>query len=81
MPRYFFHRVDGGFVPDTEGTDLPDLDAARTEAVIYAGETIRDRPDFVWDGRDFRVEVMDEGGNLLCTVVVLGIDATAARVA
>ncbi len=23
MPRYFFHRTDGGFSPDTEGTDLP----------------------------------------------------------
>lgn len=80
MPRYFFHRVDGGFAPDPDGTELPDLDAARTEAVLYAAQSIRDRPDYVWRGRDFRVEVTDEGGALLCTIVVLGIDAMAARV-
>ena len=80
MPRYHFNRADGGFVPDPEGTELPNLDAARTAAVIHAAETIRDRPNFVWDGRDFRVEVTDEGGMLLCTVVVLGVDAMAARI-
>ena len=79
MPRYHFHRTNGGFVPDPEGTDLPNFDTARTEAVRYAAETIRERPSFVWDGRDFRVEVTDDGGMLLCTVVVLGIDAPAAR--
>lgn len=79
MPRYFFHRSDGGFVPDTEGTELPDLSAARVEAVQFAAGTIRDRPDFVWDGKAFRVEVADEAGLLLCTLVVLGIDAPAGR--
>ena len=79
MTRYFFHRTDGGFDPDTDGTELGDLDAARVEAVRFAAATVKDRPDFVWDGKDFRIEVTDETGLLLCTVVVLGIDAPAVR--
>ena len=79
MPRYFFHRTDGGFSPDTEGTELPDIGAARIEAVRYAGATMQERPNDVWDGRDLRVEVTDDGGRLLCTVVVIGIDGGAAQ--
>ena len=79
MPRYFFHRTDGGFDPDTEGTELSDLDRARVEAVRFAAGTVQDHPDFVWDGKDFRIEVTNEGGLLLCTIVVLGIDAPAVR--
>ncbi len=79
MTRYYFHRTDGGFDPDTEGTELPDLDAARVEAVRYAAGTVRDHPDYVWDGNDFRIEVTDEGGLLMCTIVILGIDAPAVR--
>ena len=79
MPRYFFHRTDGGFEPDIEGTQLPNLDAARAEAVRFAAGVVQDHPDYVWEGRDFRIEVTDEGGMLLCTVVVLGIVAPAMR--
>ena len=79
MSRYFFHRTNGGFVPDREGTELPDLDTARVEAVQFVAGTIRDRPEYVWEGKDFGVEVADETGMLLCTVIVLGIDAMTAR--
>ena len=79
MPRFFFHRADGGFDSDNEGTELPNLDTARTEAVRYAAELVRDRPDYVWNGKDFRVEVSDDTGMLLCTVAILGFDAPAAR--
>ena len=79
MPRYFFHRTDGGFDPDTEGTDLPSLDAARIEAVQFAAGSVKDHPDYVWDGKDFRIEVTNESGLLLLTIVILGIDAPAVR--
>ena len=79
MPRFFFHHTDGGFDPDNEGTELPDLATARVEAVRYAAEVVRDRPDEVWSGETFRIEVSDEHGMLLCTVVILGLDAPAAR--
>lgn len=79
VPRFFFHHTDGGFDPDNEGTDFPDLATARVEAVRYAAEVVRDRPDEVWSGDTFRIEVSDEHGMLLCTVVILGLDAPAAR--
>jgi hypothetical protein len=79
MPRFFFHHTDGAFDPDNEGTDFPDLMAARTAAVRYAAELVRDRPYEVWAGDTFRIEVSDEEGMLLCTVVILGLDAPAAR--
>jgi hypothetical protein len=79
VPRFFFHHTDGVFDPDDEGTELADLATARIEAIRYAAETIKDRPEEVWTGRNFRVEVSDEEGMLLCTVVILGFDAPAAR--
>jgi hypothetical protein len=41
MPRYLFHADNGaGYVEDGEGRDLPDLAAARREALKSAGEII-----------------------------------------
>ena len=79
MPRYFFHRADGVFDPDDEGTEFPDLAAARIEAIRFAAASIKDKPEEVWKGHNFRIEVSDEEGMLLCTVVILGLDAPAAR--
>lgn len=79
MPRYFFDRKDGGFDPDEDGTELRDLNAARIEAVNFAAGTIKDRPDYVWDGKEFRVEVSDANRLLLYTVVVLGIASPAVK--
>ncbi len=58
---------------------MPNLDAARIEALQFSAGTVKDHPDYVWDGKDFRIEMTDETGLLLCTIVVLGIDAPAVR--
>jgi hypothetical protein len=43
MPRYYFHILSQGQrVEDEEGTDLPDLDAARKEAITSAADLIAD---------------------------------------
>ena len=75
MPRYFFNTADGQADTDTEGTELPDTAVARTEAIRYAGALLRDSPDMLWDGRDFRVQVLGEDRRLVCTVVALAVDA------
>ena len=41
MPRYFFHVRDGVDLPDTEGFELPDLEAAQAEAIGTCGEMLR----------------------------------------
>jgi hypothetical protein len=45
MPRYFIHVHDGTSMIDDEGTELPDLTAARLAAVRLSGELLRDHPD------------------------------------
>jgi hypothetical protein len=42
MPRYYFELVDGGRESYDRGTELPDLDAARLAAIVFAGEYISD---------------------------------------
>ena len=79
MPRYFFHRTDGGFEPDREGTELRDLNAARLEAIRFAAATVKDHPEQVWSSTPFRIEVSDHTGMLLSTVIILEVEAPAAR--
>lgn len=75
MPRYFFHRLDGGYDPDEEGTVCPDLPAARLEAILYAVSTVRDHPEHVWIGGELSVEVTDEAGVIVTTAIVSAHDA------
>lgn len=75
MPRYCFHTADGHEDRDPEGVELPDPGAARKEAIRYAGAVMQDEPDVLWDGRDFRVSVVDEAQRLGVTVITLAVDA------
>ena len=78
MQRFFFHTADGSRDRDTTGTELPDQGTARVRAIQYAGECLTHEPSVLWDGRDFRVEVTDESGALLFTIITLAINAPAA---
>lgn len=77
MARYYFNQINGVFKPDDEGLEFATLHDARVEAVRYAGEELRDNPNLVWDGQDFRVEVTDKDKLVLFTVIVTGVDAPA----
>jgi hypothetical protein len=69
MPRYFFHLRNDMDVPDPEGQELADLDAARAQAVAYA---IDMAAASVLEHRkvnlQHRIEVEDEAGQVLETV-------------
>jgi hypothetical protein len=75
--RYFFNV--GGAVqdPDYEGVELDGISAARIEAVRFAGEYLRKRPEVVWLGDEFRVEVANREGLILFTFIAIGVDAPA----
>ena len=77
MPRYFFHSVDGRLDVDEEGTDFPDLAAARIGAIRYAGDVLSSEPDVLWDGHEFRVQVTNEEGAVVVTIVTLAVDSAA----
>jgi hypothetical protein len=78
MPRYFFNTADGTRDRDAVGVQLRDDAAARKQAIKYAGEVMHDEPDVLWDGREFRVEVVNEKDDLLFTVITLAVDAPAS---
>ena len=73
MPRYFFHLADGAYTPDTEGTDLPDERAARTNAIAYMGEILKEDPNLLGNSGAFRIEVTDEAGALRYSLVTMAI--------
>jgi len=75
--RFFFNLAGAVYDPDNEGHELANVSVARIEAVKFAGEFLRDRPEVVWLGEEFRVEVTNGQRLLLFTVIVLGIDAPA----
>ena len=78
MPRYFFTTADGTREQDIDGTELPNVATARVEAIKFAGEVLSDHPEMIWDGEDFRVEVSDERGLVLFTVVTMAMNGSAA---
>ena len=78
VPRFYFDSREGAkFVPDEEGLEFPDLDAAEREAAEAAAEIGRDRLPR-GDSRDVTVEVRNEHGQRVLTVrVSIEIDRVA----
>lgn len=72
MPKYFFHHVTkAGLVHDLEGTELPDLEHARTEAILDARSLMSSA---ILQGRDIsarRIHISDERGDVLLTIPFL----------
>jgi hypothetical protein len=75
MPTYHFNLDNSHREPDTEGTELGNLDEARVQAVIFAGAHLRDHPELVWDGKRFSVDVTDDEHRILFSVLVETKDA------
>jgi hypothetical protein len=73
MPRYFFDTDNGALpVPDDEGIELSDAEAARILAIAALFDMTRDRlPD--GDRGAFAVRVRDERGTVLYSAS-LGLD-------
>lgn len=65
MPRYFFNIFDGRSATDTEGTSLPNWQAARREAIRLAGHVLRDEADRLIPDEEWRMEVSDAKGAVL----------------
>jgi hypothetical protein len=45
MPRYYFSLKNGRPFDDVDGLEMPDLDAARKEAIGFARDMMRMEPD------------------------------------
>ena len=77
VPRFHFNVYDGYSAPDPEGVELVDLRAARKEAIVLAGSLIRDEGARLRPGEDWRMEVTDESGLLLCQLNFAVVEAPA----
>jgi hypothetical protein len=69
VPRYFLHLRNDLDVPDEEGVELPDLDAARAKAREDArftlGQTVLDEGKI---NLNHRIDIEDETGARLDTI-------------
>lgn len=78
MSRYFFHVHDGVDLRDEIGTELPDLGAARAEAVRYASDCLRSTKADFWTGQDWTMQVADKHGLLLFSLTFSAFNAPAS---
>lgn len=68
MPAYYFNIHDGAALPDAEGHELPDLDAAKRVAIRLSGDVIREIGENFWRGEEWKMEVTDHTGAILFTL-------------
>ena len=70
MPRFYFDvREDVRFVPDEDGAEFPDLDAAERQAALAAAEISRDLLPR-GDARAVTIEVRNEHRQRVLTITV-----------
>jgi hypothetical protein len=79
MPRYFFHTEDGDSYRDDDGLELPDITAAKIEAVRHMGELLRDRAVGFWDDHALKLVVTDQAGQVLFSLDLSAVEAPAIR--
>ena len=66
MPRYFFNVYDGKDLPDNRGVDLADRDTAHREAIVTAGEMLKETGRKFLRGDVWEMHVTDEAGATVC---------------
>ena len=67
MQRYYLHLWDGElFEKDQEGTELPDVAAARSEALRFASEIMSE----LQNPERTRIEIASEDGSVLCSIAI-----------
>lgn len=75
--RYFFKVTNGVREVDLAGTELLDENAARREAVRFAGELLKDEPMLLDHGR-LLVSVRNEDGSIEFAITIR-LDVRAIR--
>lgn len=70
MPRFFFNTNDDLELWDEEGTELPDLDAARRAAIRYAGELLREAGSSVGFDETWQLMASNTSNAVLFTIDV-----------
>lgn len=79
MPHFYFNVHDGHDIPDEDGQELPNVDAAKVQAVIVAADMLRDHAHAFWRDGEWRLDVTDEAGTVLFSLTMIGADAPPAE--
>jgi hypothetical protein len=75
MSLFFFNVHDGVALIDEEGTELPDITAAKLMAVKLAGAMLQDDAEEFWNGEQWQLDVTDATGLTLFSLTFIGTDA------
>jgi hypothetical protein len=79
MSIYYFNVDDGLSNPDIEGSDLPDLDTARMEAVRRSGALLQDHAREFWRNRGWKLIVTDAVGMVMFTLHIVAVASPATE--
>lgn len=77
VPRFFFNVCDGVTPLDSDGTELPNAEVAKVEAIRHAGVLVSESADRFRVDESWRLEVTDEAGLILYRIE-MHIGSTAA---
>jgi hypothetical protein len=77
MSLHYFNVQDGWNYLDDQGTDFPDLAAAKSGAVVLAADLLKETALTFWDGEEWSMDVSDGGGLILLTLRLTGQMAPA----
>jgi hypothetical protein len=66
MPLYFFNVHDGKDLPDDDGIELAGRDEAQRQAVITAGEMLKETERKFLAGDVWEMHVTDDRGATVC---------------
>ena len=68
MPRYYFHIYDDVIAHDEEGAELPNMAAARLNALVAARELIAEQVKCGYFVLSHWIDVVDEQGEKVLTL-------------
>jgi hypothetical protein len=71
MPQFYFDIQDRTAFHDVLGSNLPDLDAARIEAVRYSAEVLKEMPERYWNCDRWTMTVCDADHRALFTLKIV----------
>ena len=68
MPKFYFHVIDGKILVDGEGTELPDIDTARRQAVAIASSLLKGSLTAWPSEHGWQVVIADASRTVLATL-------------
>ena len=75
MPLYFFNVHDGADLIDEEGSELPDIAAAKLMAIKLAGAMLQDEAERFCNREQWQLDLADASGLTLFSLTCFGTDA------